>query len=169
MKTAVVYFSLFGANEKIASKLSEELRGKIHRIQEIKQRKKGFALYFTGGFQAIFGISSKIKDMDFKIDDYDSLILEGPLWGGLPCPALNAFVEKTDFTGKKVGIFLTTTGGNAVVALKKLSDKIEQRGGNCLVADYYNVFKLSSEKMLDKTREYAEHFKKSIKNIRGTK
>ena len=63
----------------------------------------------------------EISDTDVSVDQYDEIILGFPIWWYVAPTIINTFLEKYDFTGKKIVLFATSGGsgfGNTVNELK---------------------------------------------------
>ena len=63
-----------------------------------------------------------IKDTDAKVENYDTVFVGFPIWWWIAPTIINTFLEKYDFTGKKVVLFATSGGsgfGKAVDNLQK--------------------------------------------------
>ncbi|MDR0876702.1 MAG: hypothetical protein LBN21_01510 [Treponema sp.] len=75
-----------------------------------------------GGKQVFTHKNPKLKPYTVSIDDYDLIILGGPVWAGSPAPALQSFLGETKIRGKKLGLFVCHGGGKgkALDTLKAL-------------------------------------------------
>ncbi len=95
MKNLIVYYSLTGFNEQVASELSKSLRCKSIKVIEAEKRlTSGFFLYFVGGFQAITKRVVKIEPISIDLSDYERTILFTPIWAGHLPPATRAFLSQ---------------------------------------------------------------------------
>ena len=66
-------------------------------------------------------IRPEITDTDAKIAEYDVIFLGFPIWWYVAPTIINTFLEKYDFTGKKIVLFATSGGsgfGNTVKELQ---------------------------------------------------
>ena len=66
-------------------------------------------------------IRPQILDMDVNMDEYDEIFLGFPIWWYVAPTIINTFLEKYDFSGKKIILFATSGGstfGNTVKELK---------------------------------------------------
>jgi flavodoxin len=156
----VVYYSLTGNTELVAKTIADEFKGELRKIEEVKDRGKGFKLYFFGGFNASMGKCSELKPADFDIKKYDLVFIGSPVWGGRTVPAINTFIEKADFADKKVILFFTMGSKSAGNAAKKPSGKIEKKGGKVI-----GWFGTRSEK--GKQEEMIENTKKELEKIKS--
>ncbi|MDF1495409.1 flavodoxin family protein [Caproiciproducens sp. CPB-2] len=126
MKNLVVYYSWKGNTEVAVKELSELIGGDLKRIEETKPRKS----FGMAACSAVFGLKSKIGPMDFSLNGYDSVFLGGPVWAGRSTPAVNAFLERADFSGKKVYLFITQADEHEPQSVfQSLTQRVKLRGG----------------------------------------
>jgi flavodoxin len=103
--SVIVYYSWVG-NTKAAAEEIQALTGfDLLKIEEKKERKLGHIM--GAAMSAFLGLRSSIKPMDFSLEKYDSVFLGTPVWAGKTPPAVNKFLSKANFTGKKVWLFIT--------------------------------------------------------------
>lgn len=126
MKKLVAYYSWNGNTEVAAKELAALIGGDLKKIEETKPRKS----FGMSACSAVFGLKSKIKPMDFSLNGYDSVFLGGPVWAGRSTPAINAFLDKADFSGKNVYLFITQADDHEPQAVfQGITQKVEKRGG----------------------------------------
>lgn len=70
------------------------------------------------------------------MDEYDCIVIGGPIWAGYPAPALNAIFELLP-SGKEVEIFLCSGGGEAPKSVAGTKDIITQTG--CKLTSYKDI------------------------------
>ncbi len=99
MKTIVYYYSRKGSNRFLAKRIAEDL---YCEIEELKPRLNHLVLMLLG---INFG-NLKLKT---KVEDYDKIILCGPIWMGKLIVPLRNFVLKNRLKIKKL-IFVTCCG-----------------------------------------------------------
>jgi menaquinone-dependent protoporphyrinogen IX oxidase len=84
MKTIVVYYSNKGSNKYLALKISKRLSCPV---EEIKPRLNVFLLF-------LMNIHLGIRSLKNDIEEFDRVILCGPIWVGKFIPPLRCFVKK---------------------------------------------------------------------------
>ncbi len=99
MKTIVVYYSRKGSNSYLANKISNALSCDIEKI---RPRLNVFMLF-------LMDIHLGIKPLKSKIDEYDRVILCGPIWVGRFIAPLRSFAKKYKKQIKQI-IFVTCCG-----------------------------------------------------------
>jgi len=122
MKTIVIYYSVTGQTEFVAKKIAEYLNCDILQIQTDPIIKPDvFSRYFQGGKSMLSDSLPELKPYKFNADNYDTIILGCPTWGG-NCPsAVKAFIEQNHFTEKNMYLFTTYITANASRCLQNLS------------------------------------------------
>ena len=65
-------------------------------------------------------IRPEITDTDAKIAEYDEIFLGFPIWWYVAPTIINTFLEKYDFTGKKIVLFATSGGSGFGNTIKEL-------------------------------------------------
>lgn len=120
---AVVYYSLQGNCEFVASEIARELDAKaIRLVPDVDPPKKGFGIFFKGGGMVVRKKTPNLVGFDFNADDYDTIVLCSPVWASSYVPAFRTFFSKVDLSGKKVAIVASSAGGDAV----KMMDAMAQ-------------------------------------------
>ncbi|MDT8402167.1 MAG: flavodoxin domain-containing protein [Bacteroidales bacterium] len=99
MKALVIYYSNKGSNRYLAHKIAGTLSWEM---EEIKPRLNVFTLF-------LMNIHLGIKPLKHNIEDYDTIILCGPIWMGRFIPPLHSFVKKYRDSIRKL-IFVTCCG-----------------------------------------------------------
>ncbi len=123
MKTIVYYYSNKGSNRYLANKIASDLKCEI---EEIKPRLNSHLLMLTG---LNFG-NRKLKT---KVEDYDRVILCGPIWMGKLIVPLKNFVNK-HLSEIKMLIFVTCCGSS-------FKDKDDKFGHNLVFKEVKSILK----------------------------
>ena len=121
MKTIVYYYSNKGSNRYLANKIADDLNCEV---EEIKPRLNSHLLMLTG---LNFG-NRKLKT---KVEDYDRVILCGPIWMGKLIVPLKNFVNKHLSEIKKL-IFVTCCGSS-------FKDKDDKFGHNLVFKEVKSI------------------------------
>lgn len=101
MKTIVIYYSRKGSNKYLAEKIADDLKCEIEQIRPIMNV---FILF-------LIGINLGINKIKTKIEEYDRVILCGPIWLGKFIAPLKSFVKKYKKQIKKL-VFVTCCGSS---------------------------------------------------------
>jgi len=127
MRTIVYYYSNKNSNRYLANKIAADLKCEI---EEIKPRINAHLLM-------LMGVNFGNRKQKTKVEDYDRVILCGPIWMGKLIVPLKNFVNK--YIGKiKELVFVTCCGSPF--------DKKDEKFGHNLV--FNEVKRLSGEKCI---------------------
>ena len=64
-----------------------------------------------------------IKNIDFDIDNYDTILIGFPIWWGVAPRIINTFLESVNFTDKNIILFCTSGGSSMGYAENDLKNK----------------------------------------------
>jgi len=160
MKDLVVFYSLTGKTRIVARAVAEELGATILEVEESRARTPGVLVYLTGGFAAVANRASDIKPIAVDVSQYDRVFVGSPVWASRPAPAINSFIDKTDFEGRAVIPFVTLGGNSPATALTNMTAKIRTRGGDVTGSFAVTTNQVSDEEILarakDATKQYTE-------------
>ncbi|MBN2747661.1 MAG: hypothetical protein JXR34_13120 [Bacteroidales bacterium] len=108
MKNLIVYFSKSGNNKFLAEKLASALGAPVEVLYP-----KGFNMLFF-----LMNLNFGIKPIQRKINDFDRVILVGPVMMGRLIPPLKSFVNKYMSDFKQI-VFVTCCGSGDEVKMEK--------------------------------------------------
>lgn len=125
-KTLVVYFSASGTTRKLAEMIAEVGDFSLYEITPKELYTSDDLNWMNKKSRSSVEMSNKkirpeITDTDAHIKEYDTIILGFPIWWYVAPTIVNTFLEKYDFSGKKIVLFATSGGsgfGNTVKELK---------------------------------------------------
>jgi len=136
MKKLALYFSLFGKTKKIAeNKIKEMKTDALVEIKEVKKRSK-FNIMTSGRLEAMRQQKSEIEPLDIDFDDYGTIIIFMPVWGGSPAPVMNSVIDMIP-KGKSVELYMTSAKGDSMKSADNTSNEIQKRGS--LVTKYVDL------------------------------
>ena len=125
-KKLVAYFSASGTTRKIAEMIAEATAADLYEIVPKQPYTKDDLNWMDKKSRTSVEMSDKkfrpeISNTDVQVDMYDEIILGFPIWWYVAPTIINTFLEKYDFSGKKIVLFATSGGsgfGNTVSELK---------------------------------------------------
>lgn len=125
-KKLVAYFSASGVTAKVADMLADAVGADIHEIRPKKPYTKADLNWMNKKSRSSIEMNDKtirpeIVESNIQIDDYDVIYLGFPIWWYVAPTIINTFLEKYDFSGKKIILFATSGGskfGKTVEELK---------------------------------------------------
>ena len=125
-KKLVAYFSASGVTAKVADMLADAIGADIHEISPKVPYTKADLNWMNKKSRSSIEMNDKtirpeIAESNVRIDDYDVIFLGFPIWWYVAPTIINTFLEKYDFSGKKIILFATSGGskfGETVEELK---------------------------------------------------
>lgn len=167
MKTLIAYFSFSGNNEMLAKELQNMVRGDLYQIRE-RRKRSGISIFLDVLFKRV----PKIEKPDIAINQYDHVIIVGPVWAGRIANPVKSFLklEKDNLRdysfislcgnggNKHLRQELTSLSGKTPVSIMELpvndllpvmkKDKVKFTSGYRINRQDLNTFKPSIEKFL---------------------
>ena len=159
MKTLVVYYSLTGKTDVVAQALARELGADLRRVEDVEKPTVNWWFMMSASLAALRGAEAPIQPIDTGLQGYDRIFVGSPVWAGSPSTPINAFMAKADFSGKAVIPFMTMGGNDAAGALKKMSERIEKKGGKIVGSFALSSKDATNETLAAKTREIAQRLR----------
>ena len=150
-KKLVAYFSASGTTKKTAELLAEAAGADLYEITPKVAYTKADLNWMDKKSRSSVEMNDKkfrpeIEDKDANIAEYDEIILGFPIWWYVAPTIVNTFLEKFDFSGKKVVLFATSGGsgfGNTVKELQPsakdadiVEGKLLNRAGKQQINDF---------------------------------
>ncbi len=129
--TLIVYYSRTGNTRTISESIKDTLGCDIQEIKDLKDR-SGILGFIGGMIDVKKNPMTDISPKEVRVEDYNLLLIGSPGWGGKITPAINTFINMTDFTGKKVVLFSVASGRMPQKALDECSELIKSRGGQVI-------------------------------------
>ena len=140
-KKLVAYFSASGVTAKVADMLADAVGADIHEIQPKVPYTKADLNWMDKKSRSSIEMADKkirpeIAESNVRIEEYDVVFLGFPIWWYVAPTIINTFLEKYDFSGKKIILFATSGGskfGKTIEELKvSISEDVEIIEGKLL-------------------------------------
>ena len=139
-KKLVAYFSASGTTRKIAEIIAQVAEADLYEIMPKQPYSKADLNWMDKKSRSSVEMSDKkfrpeISNSDAQVEKYDEIILGFPIWWYVAPTIINTFLEKYDFSGKKIVLFATSGGsgfGNTVSELKPSAPDAEIVEGKVL-------------------------------------
>ena len=125
-KKLVAYFSASGTTKKVAEMVADAAQADLYEITPKEAYTSADLNWMDKKSRSSVEMSDKkirpeIAGEDAKIENYDEIFIGFPIWWYVAPTIINTFLEKYDFSGKKVILFATSGGsgfGNTVKELQ---------------------------------------------------
>lgn len=128
----VIFYSRTGRTKTVAETIKEILDCDMQEITDLKDR-SGMMGFISGMIDVRKNPITKISPESVSIKDYDLLFIGSPIWGMKFAPAMTTFLDSTtNFKGKKVVFFVTTSSRIKQSAFNEYSDIIHKKGGEVI-------------------------------------
>ena len=106
--TVVVYYSRTGKTRWVAEQLASILDADLEEIRERKDR-SGFLGYLGAGKDAVLKREADLVSRH-SVEGRKTVVIGMPVWGWGPPPAVRAYLQKVDLSGKRACAFATFDG-----------------------------------------------------------
>ena len=130
MKKKLALYYSFDENTKkmVQTKIKELQADTIIEVKEIQKRSK-FNVMTSGALEAMRMKKSEIEPLTVNFDDYGTIILIMPAWGGSPAPAMNSVIGLIP-KGKEVEVYMVSPKGNSAKSADNTASEIQKRGSH---------------------------------------
>lgn len=114
-KKLVAYFSASGVTAKVAELLADAAGADVYQIEPAVEYTQADLNWMDKTSRSSIEMNNKklrpaMVDTDAKIREYDTIFLGFPIWWYVAPTIINTFLEKYDFSGKKIILFATSGG-----------------------------------------------------------
>lgn len=141
-KTLVAYFSASGVTEKVAEMIAEVSGSDLYEIAPKVPYTTADLNWMNKKSRSSVEMADKsirpeMAEGDAAIENYDTVVIGFPIWWYVAPTIINTFLEKYDFSGKKIILFATSGGsgfGNTISELQPSApgaEFVEGRLLNC--------------------------------------
>lgn len=139
-KKLVAYFSASGTTKKTAQLIAKATGADLYEITPKVAYTEADLNWMDKKSRSSVEMNDKkfrpeVEDKDAHIAEYDEIILGFPIWWYVAPTIVNTFLEKYDFSGKKIVLFATSGGsrfGNIVKELQPSAPNAEFVEGKIL-------------------------------------
>ncbi|MBR2069449.1 MAG: NAD(P)H-dependent oxidoreductase [Candidatus Gastranaerophilales bacterium] len=156
-KVLVAYFSATGTTKKVAQNLSKALNCDIYEIKPLQPYTSADLDWTNSKSRS----SVEMKDRksrpemtsdEISIKDYDTIYLGFPIWWYVAPTIINTFLEKHDFSNKKIVLFATSGGSG----FGKTIDNLKPSVSSSAVIVEGDI--LNNNPSVDELKKWAEKF-----------
>ena len=127
----VAYFSATGTTKRVAENLAKATGGDLYEIKPVKTYTNADLNWHDSNSRTSVEMNDpksrpEVVTGDLSVENYDTIYLGFPIWWGTAPKVVHTFLEKYDFSGKKIIIFATSGSsglGNTANTLKQSVSK----------------------------------------------
>lgn len=157
-KKIVIYFSYTNNTKKIALRIKEKLNCDIFEIKTVIPYSTDYDKVVNDEQNSeASNYLPELIESNLNLEEYDTVIIGGPVWWYRYAPAIRSFVNKYDLSGKRVIPFATNAGwlGKTFIEFKNLVKN----------ANVENEMNIVFESYSDKLKTDIDDIDKWIDNI----
>lgn len=148
----VIFYSRTGNTRTVAEVIGETFGISLQEIKDLKDR-SGFFGFIGGMIDVRKNPITTISPETVNLDKYDVLFIGSPIWGMKFAPAITTFFEGTDFAGKKVILFTTTSSRMKKTAFDEYSELIQKKGGTVIDTFFLKTLWKESDEIREEAQE----------------
>lgn len=121
----IVYYSQTGATKAVAEELHKQLGSDIEAIEPVNPYDGDFGATVQRWQSELTGnVKVEIKPIAANLDDYSTIFLGFPIWGGSYASPIATFIADNSLAGKKVVTFATFGSGGLYSATDNLASAL---------------------------------------------
>ena len=114
-KKLVAYFSASGITEKVAKQIADLAKADLYEIKPKVPYTEADLDWMNKSSRSSMEMKNlsfrpEMADNNIDISAYDTIYLGFPIWWYIAPTIVNTFLEKHDFSGKKIVLFATSGG-----------------------------------------------------------
>lgn len=128
-KNLVAYFSASGVTKHVAQNLADAIGADIYEIKpEVPYSDADLNWMDKNARSTVemkdYNSRPRTVDDDFSVTDYDNIFLGFPIWWYIAPTIINTFLEKHDFSNKKIILFATSGGSGFGRTVENLKNSV---------------------------------------------
>lgn len=114
-RVLVAYFSASGVTARVAKTLAEAAKADLYEIKPAVPYTRADLNWMDKKSRSTLEMNDRssrpaLAQGDVDMPSYDTIFLGFPIWWGVAPTIVNTFLEKYDFSGKKIILFATSGG-----------------------------------------------------------
>ena len=128
-KKLVAYFSASGVTKRVAENLASAIGADIYEIKPAVKYTDADLNWMDKNSRSSVEMKDwnsrpKIVEDNFSVSEYDTVFLGFPIWWYIAPTIINTFLEKHDFSGKKIILFATSGGSRFGRTIENLRQSV---------------------------------------------
>lgn len=130
-KKLVAYFSATGTTARVADMLADAIGANLYEIEPTVSYTQADLNWMDKKSRSSIEMSDKsfrpaIIDKDVNIAEYDEVFVGFPIWWYVAPTIINTFLEKYDFSGKRIVLFATSGGSGFGDTMAELKSSVSE-------------------------------------------
>jgi len=129
-KTLVAYFSATGVTKEVAENISKVTKSDIYEIKPLVPYTNADLNWMDKQSRSSIEMEDKssrpeIVDDELDVSKYETIFLGFPIWWYVAPTIVNTFLEKHDFSNKRIILFATSGGSNFGGTVQYLKNSLD--------------------------------------------
>ena len=129
-KNLVAYFSASGNTKAVAQNLAKAANADIYEIKPLVPYSDKDLNWMDKNARSTVEMKDwksrpEIVDTDAHAENYDNIFLGFPIWWYIAPTIINTFLEKYDFSNKKIILFATSGGSRFGSAVENIKPSVD--------------------------------------------
>ncbi len=129
-KSLVAYFSASGVTRAVAANLAEVTGSDMYEIKPVQPYSNADLNWTDKNSRSSVEMEDKnsrpeIVEDDFSVEPYNVIFLGFPIWWYIAPTIINTFLEKHDFSNKKIILFATSGGSGFGGTVENLRSSVD--------------------------------------------
>ena len=130
-KTLVAYFSASGVTRHVANNLAQAVGADVYEIKPVEPYTNADLNWTDKNARSTVEMKDwnsrpEMVNDDFSIERYDTIFIGFPIWWYIAPTIINTFLEKHDFSNKKIILFATSGGSGFGGTVKNLKSSVDE-------------------------------------------
>lgn len=130
-KKLVAFFSTSGVTEKVAKNISSILDSDIYEIKPAVKYTSTDLNWLDNESRSSVEMKNlksrpEMTKDNFSVKEYDTIFLGFPIWWYMAPTIVNTFLEKHDFSNKKIILFATSGGSQMGSVIENLKPSVSE-------------------------------------------
>ena len=131
-KKLVAYFSASGVTKKVAKTIADLAKADIYEIKPKVPYTEEDLDWMNKSSRSSMEMKNlsfrpEIEDTPLNMAEYDTIYLGFPIWWYMAPTIVNTFLEKHDFSGKKIILFATSGGSGLGKTANHLKPSVSKK------------------------------------------
>lgn len=120
-KTLIVFFSWGGNTRAVANHIHDIIEGDMVEVETVVPYPDTYEeVIKVAPDELASDFRPELKTMVNNMDEYDTLIVGTPSWGGHLAPAMKSFLASYDLSGKRIAPFCTHGGSGTAQSVNDI-------------------------------------------------
>ena len=135
----IVFYSMGGNTRRLAEELHAAMGGDLEEIAEIHPRHRGGVGVLRALFDTLLRRRPGIVAPAHRPEDYDVLVLGGPIWAGRIAAPVRTYAERYGGGARGVAFFCTHGGSGSAAAFPDLARLCRHEARGTLAVDAHHL------------------------------